>query len=126
MASYKGYNTAIIPTGPMGISTITSQPLSAEFQEGLAFQPIWTGNPTGTFAIYVSLDYTPNLQNNNAPLNPGTWDNLGATVAVNPAGTPGHCYIPVYASCTAWYRLQYVGTGGAGVLSGRAMAKTRG
>jgi hypothetical protein len=125
--SYKGLLTAIIPTGPMtGTTTIHSQVIDATSFEGIAFQPQWTGTPTGTFIVEVSLDYVPNLSAGGTPRNSGTWDNLGVTFPSEPAGGPSHCYAPVYASCTGYIRLTYSNTSGVGTLGGMVIGKTRG
>jgi hypothetical protein len=125
--SYKGLLTAILPTGAMtGTATIHSQVIDATQFEGIAFQPQWTGTPTGTFIVEVSLDYVPNLASGGTPRNPGTWDNLGVSFPSNPAGTSSHCYCPVYASCTGYIRLTYTNASGSGVLSGMVIGKTRG
>jgi hypothetical protein len=127
MSSYRTLGPlAIVPTGAMtGTSTITSQVFDCRSLESCAFAPVWTGTPTGTFNILVSLDYVPSPTPGASPLNAGTWNNLGASVSGNPAGTAGSTYIPVYASCTAFIQLQYVNSSGTGVLSGSFIGKTR-
>jgi len=128
MANDRPYRTAIIPTGAMtGTTTITSQVFSVEQQQVGTFQPIWTGNPTGTFIVQASLDYVPNMNRDDPnPLNPGTWDTLSASVVNNPAGSAGHTYIPVYGSGAFYLRLSYTNASGSGILSGTFAAKTRG
>lgn len=127
MSSDRPYRTAIIPTGAMtGTNTITSQVFSIEQQQGAAFQPKWTGTPTGTFIIQVSLDYVPNPQNASTPINAGTWSTLSASVSGNPVGGAGNTYVPVYGSCGCYIRLSYTNSSGSGVLGGTFAAKTRG
>lgn len=110
----------LVPTGPMGVGTITSQAFNLSKLGGCSFQPKWSGTPTGTFTILVSDDYgtSPALTNPANPTSVGTWTNLGASIPTNPSGVPGNTYVPVFASCAAWICLQYVGTAGVGVLSG--------
>ena len=130
MASYRSFKTAIIPSGAMtGTETITSQVFDVQSLEGAAFQPTWTGTPTGTLIVQVSLDYVPAAGSNNGsgtPINAGTWTNLGASIPQNPAGSAGNTYIPIYASCADYIRLSYTNESGSGVLGGMFIGKTRG
>ena len=126
MASYRSFKTAIIPSGAMtGTTTITSQVFDVQSLEGAAFQPTWTGTPTGTLTVQVSLDYVPS-PSGGTPLNAGTWTNLGASIPQNPAGSAGNTYIPIYASCAAYIQLSYTNDSGSGVLGGMFIGKTRG
>ncbi len=126
MSSYRAYSAQIVPSGAMtGTAVITSQVFDIGSMEGAAFQPTWTGTPTGTFVVLVSLDYIPN-PTGGTPINAGTWDNLGASVSGNPAGGAGHTYIPVYASCARYIQLQYTNASGSGVLAGMFAGKSRG
>jgi hypothetical protein len=126
MSDDRPYRTAIIPTGAMtGTSVIHSQAFNIQQQQCASFQPKWTGTPTGTFTVEVSNDYAPNSQSS-TPLNAGTWDNIGASISVNPSGSAGHTYIPIYASGAHFVRLTYTNASGSGVLGGMFNAKTRG
>lgn len=125
MSSYRGLNTPIIPSAAMTTTTtITSQVIDMNSCESVAFQPVWTGTPTGTFIIQISLDYKPS-NDPTKPLNAGTWDTLAASISNNPAGSSGHTYIPIYASCGAYIRLSYTNVSGSGTLSGTVSTKTR-
>lgn len=127
MSSYRFVGPVkLIPTGAMsGTSVITSQVFDLRSLEGCAFAPVWTGTPTGLFLIQVSLDYEPN-PSGGTPRNSGTWIDLGASISGNPSGAAGNIYIPVYASCAPWIRLQYTNASGSGVLAGMFIGKTRG
>jgi hypothetical protein len=118
----------IIPSGAMtGTSTITSQPFDINKLTGGSFQAVWTGTPTGTFSVYVSNDYMPSATGgNNPPANPGTWDNIGASIPVNPAGSAGHTFIPIFACGALWIALWYTNASGTGVLSGTFAGKFTG
>lgn len=117
---------ALVPSGSMtGTETITSQIFDVRSFEGFAFQPTWTGTPTGTFSIQVSLDYVPNPAGG-TPINAGTWSDLGASIPQNPSGGAGSTYVPVYGSCSAFVQLSYTNASGSGTLGGMFVGKTRG
>lgn len=121
--------TALLPTGAMtGNATITTQAFNMSKFAGCSFQPVWSGTPTGAFTVWVSNDYasSPALTNPAAPFSVGTWDNLGASVPTNPAGSAGSTFIPVYAACSYFMLLQYINASGAGVMSGYFAGKYRG
>lgn len=124
MADYN-WRTSIVPSGAMtGTNTIKSQVMSLLNCASGSFQATWTGTPTGTFSVYVSNDYVPCANGNPAtPANAGTWDNLGATVSPEPAGSAGSTYIPVYASGAKYIQLWYTNSTGSGVLGGTFVGK---
>ena len=104
--------------------TIKSQAFWLVKFSGCSFQPIWTGTPTGEFAIYVSNDFQPSATGDQSnPANAGTWTNLGASISGQPAGSAGNLFIPVYASCGLWIQLWYANTSGSGVASGTFVGK---
>lgn len=96
-----------------GTTTITGQIYDVGTLEGFAFQPVWTGTPTGVFTILVSLDGV-------------NFANLGATIPTSPAGSAGNTYIPIYAACAKYLQLSYTNATGSGTLSCTVYGKTRG
>jgi|ERR1035437_9521373 hypothetical protein len=113
MASYRILESIIVPTGAMsGTSTIYSQSFDVRHLQSCSFQPEWTGTPTGVLSVWVSNDGI-------------VFDDLVASVTTQPAGSADHTYIPIYAFCAAFIRLQYVNASGTGVLGGRFLGKTR-
>lgn len=128
MPSYRVLGpTPIVPTGAMtGTNTIYSQVFDCRSLEIGTFAPTWTGTPTGTFEVQVSLDYVPNNGAiGAAPLNAGTWNNIAAAPS-NPAGSAGNTYIPSFATGCGYIRLSYTNSSGTGVLGGTFFGKTRG
>lgn len=95
-----------------GTNVLTSQALDVSNYQSTAFQLSWTGTPTGTFAVLVSIDGV-------------TYVDLGASSPNNPAGSPASGYLPVYGSGAKWMKLQYTNASGSGTLSGKAVSKTR-
>lgn len=116
MGSYRvggPFNLAFSASSAMsGTATITSNAVDVSNFQSTSFQPVWTGTPTGTFKVLVSIDGV-------------NYSDLGASVTGNPAGSASNTYIPVYASCAKWMKLQYTNASGSGTLSCTALQKTR-
>jgi hypothetical protein len=117
MSSYRALGPkpdVISASGAMtGTSTITGEAYDVGSLEGFAFQPVWTGTPTGTFTILASLDGV-------------NFDSIGASIPQNPAGSAGNTYIPIYASCAKYLKLSYTNASGTGTLTCTVFGKTRG
>lgn len=123
--SFMKQSLAFLPNATMSsTNTIKSQGFYMGKFSGCSFQAVWTGTPTGTFAVYVSNNFQPSATGSQtSPANAGTWDNLSVSVAGNPAGSAGSVFIPVYASCGYWIQLWYTNTTGTGALSGTFVGK---
>lgn len=108
-----------------GTSTIKSQAFYMGKFSGCSFQPVWTGTPTGSFAIYVSNDFQPSATGDqSSPANAGTWTELpGVTVTGDPAGSAGNTIIPIYAPCVYWIQIWYSNSSGSGTASGTFVGK---
>src|SRR6185503_13444384 len=99
-----------------GTTVITqSVPSNVLHKDNITFQAQWTGNPMGTFAVQVSLDYNPgNPQNGGAPggpANAGTWITLPCLdESANPpaaSGAAGQIIFELNQISQPWVRLQY-------------------
>lgn len=100
-------------TAPMsGTSVVTSQPIDISNYESTSIQPVWTGTPTGTLKVLVSNDGT-------------NYTDIGATIPTQPAGSASSTFIPLYATCAKWMKLQYTNASGSGTLSAVGLSKTR-
>lgn len=95
-----------------GTTVITSSAIDAGSYQSSAFQAIWTGTPVGVITVLASLDGI-------------NWSDLSPSIPVQPAGSAGSVFIPIYAACAKWLKLQYSNTSGTGTLSVQAMSKTR-
>jgi hypothetical protein len=82
--------------------------------DNLTFEPIWTGTPTGTFAVADSDSYDP-VSNPGATFNTVT----PSPALVNPTGAAGQ---GIYAITKRgkWVRWQYTNSSSTGSLSVRA------
>lgn len=122
----------IIPSGYSGVMSGTNMIKSAPFWlvkfSGCSFQPVWSGDPAGTFTVMVSNDFQPAANGSTLmPINAGTWTALpGATIPANPSGSAGNTFVSIYASCAYWVQLWYTNTTGTGTLSGTFVGKYSG
>ena len=123
--SFMRQSLILSPSSSMtGTATIKTQAFWLVKFSGCSFQAVWSGTPTGTFAVYVSNDFQPSATGDqSSPQNAGTFDNLGVTVSTQPAGSAGSTFIPIYASCGMWVQLWYTNTTGSGTLSGTFVGK---
>lgn len=97
----------------MGAS-IASDAVLLEFEDNPDIQCTWTGTPTGTLAVQVSLDPT-NLGWQTIPFSP-TPD--------QPAGSSGSNYFSLNQTGAAYIRLIYTRVSGTGTLKAKIAAKS--
>lgn len=115
MSSYRvggPFDLSFVSAVMSGTAVLTSAAIDSSNFESMSLQPVWTGTPTGTFIVLVSLD---NIN----------YADLGASIPTQPAGSAGSIFIPVYGSCAKWIKLQYTNASGSGVLSCKGFQKTR-
>lgn len=97
----------------MGAS-ITSDAVLLDFVDNPDIQCKWTGTPTGTLAVQISLDPT-NLGWVTVPYSP-TPD--------QPAGSNGSDYFSLNQTAGTYIRLVYTRVSGTGALSAKIAAKS--
>lgn len=100
-------------------TSITSAPTYINQLPGISYDLVWTGTPTGTFAVQVSNTYAQSPSG--AVLAAGNWStippsNFAGTYPV-PSGSPGNGFLDVVGTEGAWVRLVYTASGGAGSLT---------
>ncbi len=96
----------------MGAS-ITSDPVPLQFEDNPDIQCVWTGTPTGTMVVQVSLD----------PTNLG-WETVSFSPTPDqPAGADGTNYFSLNQTGAAYIRLVYTRVSGTGSLSAKIAAK---
>lgn len=107
----------ILTAGSMtGTTTLTSSVVDIRWFDNVGIQCNWTGTPTGTFYIDVSLDYT-------AGQNAGNWTTIPVVPGPAPAGAAGTAYVDVIQTAAAYIRLRYTNATGTGVLNVLLMGK---
>jgi hypothetical protein len=92
---------------------LASGPIEIQFKDNPAFHWMWTGTPTGTFAIQVSHD----------PVNLG-WISLPTTGYTQPAGAAGSNFVDFNQTGAAYVQLIYTASSGDGTLYCKFAAKS--
>lgn len=96
----------------MGAS-ITSDAVPLQFEDNPDIQCKWTGTPTGTIAVQVSLD----------PVNLGWETVVYSPSPTQPAGSSGSNYLTLNQTGAAFIRLVYTRASGDGALYAKIAAK---
>jgi hypothetical protein len=104
-----------------GTSTITSPVTNIQFLDLIGYQMNFTGTPTGTFQVQISIDYAQD--NNGNVTNPGNWDNMALSPTPVAAGASGIIYVDIIDTSAPWIRLQYTNASGTGTLNAFITAK---
>lgn len=95
-------------------ASFTTDAVTIEFEDNIGIQATWTGTPTGTFSVEVSLD----------PSNLG-WQALTFTPApTQPTGSTGTIYFPVNQTPAGFIRLVYTRVSGTGTINAKISAKS--
>ena len=110
-----------IVSGDMSQSLITSKISNIEFLDNIGIQLVWTGTPTGTFSVELSVDYQQDQQGN--VLNAGTWTPMTFSSTPVASGAAGNIYIDINQISAPWMRVKYTKTSGTGTLQGWLTAK---
>ncbi len=97
----------------MGAS-ITSDAVRLQFEDNPDIQCAWTGTPTGTLAVQISLD-PDNLGWQTVPFTP---------TPTQPSGSSGSDYFSLNQTSAAYIRLVYTRVSGSGNLSAKIAAKS--
>lgn len=95
-------------------STITSPAVHVQYQDNVGIELVWSGTPTGTFAVQASVDHAEDLTGNIT--NAGHWVTLTLSASVTAAGTADFAYVDLNQLSAPWYRVVYTAVSGAGSL----------
>lgn len=105
----------------MSQSSITSAVSNIEFLDNIGLQLIFTGTPTGTFSVELSIDYQQDQQGN--VINAGNWTAMSFSSSPVASGAAGTVYIDINQISAPWMRVKYTKTSGTGTLQGYLTAK---
>jgi hypothetical protein len=110
-----------IVSGDMSQASITSAVSNIEFLDNIGLQLIFTGTPTGTFSVELSINYSQDQQGN--VTNTGTWTPMTFSSTPVASGAAGSVYIDINQISAPWMRVKYTKTSGTGTLQGWLTAK---
>ena len=111
-------NVPLIKAGDMS-GNITSPATIIQRLPGISYSLVWTGTPTGTFAVQVSNDYQ--LSSTGAVINAGNWTSLPTTSFSGtypvPAGSASNGFLDVVGTEAYAVRIVYTASSGSGSLT---------
>lgn len=98
-------------------ASILSNPQRIQFQDNVGIELIWTGTPTGSFTVEISIDYDPERHI------AGNWVNLPLSPSIGAVGTPDVAYIDLNQLSAPYIRVRFTRTAGTGTLDCYVAAK---
>jgi hypothetical protein len=101
---------------------VTSAVTNIEFLDDIGIELDWTGSPSGTFAVQVSISYAQD-QNGNVT-NAGNWNAITLSPVPTASGTSGSYYIDIFGISSPWIRFVYTPTSGTGTLNAYICGKS--
>ena len=104
-----------IVNGDMSLASITSAVTNIQFLDNISIQLNFSGSPTGTFAIQVSVDYVQD--DNGNVVTPGNWVAISLPSTPVASGSPGSIVIDLNQLATPWIRVVYTKSSGTGTLN---------
>jgi len=113
----------VVTNGDMSQSSITSSITNIQGLDNTGYQLNFTGTPTGTFSVQVSMDYQPGTSPNSQPANAGNWISLPLSPAITASGAGDVAYIDLNQLSTPYIRLVYTRTSGTGTLQAFVVSK---
>lgn len=95
-------------------ASFASDPVLLEFEDNPDIQCVWTGTPTGTLAVQISLD----------PAILGWQTITFSPTPDQPAGSSGSDYFSLNQTAAAYIRLIYTRASGTGTITAKIAAKS--
>lgn len=104
----------IVENGDMS-GAIVTESIDIRRIDRAALQLIFTGTPTGDFAVEVSLDHEKDPAGNVKTV--GTWVPITLSPAPVAAGAADEIFIDLTVTASPWIRLTYTPSAGTGTLT---------
>lgn len=104
----------IIDAGDMSQASITSSVTDIRYLDNVSIQCIFTGTPTGSFALEGSLDY---YKINGAVQNTGTWTPITLSSTPAASGSAGNILLDLNQLSFPYIRVVYTKLSGTGTLN---------
>lgn len=104
-----------ITSGDMSQATLTSAVTNIEYLDNIGIQLNWTGTPTGTFSVEISMDYSQDQLGN--VTNAGNWIAVTLSPAITASGSADQAYIDLNQLSAPWIRTKYTKTSSTGTLN---------
>ncbi len=95
-------------------TNIASDAVKCQWEDNIGIQCKWTGTPTGTLAVQISLD----------PTALGWETRTFSPAPAQPAGSASGTYFEVNQSTAAWVRLIYTAGSSTGTLYAKITLKS--
>lgn len=111
----------IITAGDMSLSSLTSTVTNIQYLDNVCIQLNFTGTPTGTFEVQVSLDHAQDSNGNVTVA--GNWTALTLDPSPSASGSGSTTFIDINQTSAPWIRVVYTKTSGTGTLNAFIGAK---
>lgn len=101
-------------------TTLTSNAVGIQFMDNISMQMVWTGSPTGAFAVQGSLDYKQLAPGGVIPPtieNAGTWTAITLSPSPAATGSSGDWLLDLNQLSFPWIRIVYTPVSGSGNLN---------
>ena len=102
----------ILSAGDMSQATLTSAITNIQHLDDIAVQFNFSGAPTGTFSVEVSVDYAQDEEGN--VQNAGNWIPMTLTPTPIASGAAGSVFIDIQLTSAPWIRAKYTKSSGTG------------
>lgn len=99
-----------------GTNVLTSKAVNILGLDDIGIQFNFTGTPTGSFEIQVSIDHVEDAEGNVTV--PGNWVPLVFSSSPVASGQVGSIYLDIFGLSSPWVRGVYTNASGVGVLDG--------
>lgn len=113
MATTKNVKNYALVTNQSMTSSFNSVPVEILQYQGVAFEIIWTGTPTGTFTV----------QSSNLGASDTNWSTLPLSATISAAGSADVAFIDVLSTQAKFLRVSYTASGSTGTVNIQVTAK---